>query len=163
MSSHLFSQLAACQSSTWRCDVTAPLAACSRCSPHRLRSVCQSTVSNIEVVEELAGDSKEKDQQVGVQNMPREAVPAQGAPYLCFIHILFCFVLLFIYDGVQVYGQSYQAKDLRAVVQKYNMDKDKAPPSPPNKRKADDDEEEVRRRRAAAASPGNSVASRPGA
>jgi hypothetical protein len=42
-----------------------------------------------------------------------------------------------------VYGQSYQAKDLRAVVQKYNMNKDNAPPSPPpnNKRKL---EEEVR-------------------
>jgi hypothetical protein len=43
----------------------------------------------------------------------------------------------------QVYGQSYQAKDLRAVVQKYNMDKDNAPPSPPpnNKRKLEEEEE----------------------
>lgn len=42
-----------------------------------------------------------------------------------------------------MYGQSYQAKDLRAVVQKYNMDKDNAPPSPPpnNKRKLEEEEE----------------------
>ncbi len=41
-----------------------------------------------------------------------------------------------------MYGQSFQAKDLRAVVQKYNMDKDNAPPSPPpNKRKLEEEEE----------------------
>lgn len=45
--------------------------------------------------------------------------------------------------GLQVYGQSHRAKDLRELVQNYNMDKDMSPPSPPATKRTLQEEKEA--------------------